>query len=81
MADETIDQIKKMRVIEHVELAVSDLQKYQSSPIVVNTMIQLHDALVLEYNSLYTEEKKPAVEDEGAHPTTNPPEKKPEKKS
>ena len=78
MAEETLDQIKKMRVIEHVELAVSDLQKYQSSPIVVNTMIQLHDALVLEYNSLYIE--KPAVEAEGAHPTTNPPDKKPDKK-
>ena len=77
MAEETIDQIKKMRVIEHEELAVTDLQKFQSNPIVVNTMIQLHDALVLEYNSLYTE--KP-VEAEGAHPTTNPPDKKPDKK-
>jgi hypothetical protein len=78
MAEESLEQIKKMRVIEHVEIAVADLQKFQSSPIVVNTMIQLHDALVLEYNSLYVD--KPAVEAEGAHPTTNPPDKKPSEK-
>jgi len=75
MVEETVDQLKKQRVIEHMEIALADMQKYPSSPIVINTMVQLHDALVIEYNSLYA---PPAVEAEGAHPTVTP--KKGEKK-
>jgi hypothetical protein len=53
MVDESVEQLKKQRVIEHVELALADLQRFQSSPIIINSIVQLHDALVLEYNALY----------------------------
>lgn len=67
MVEESVDQLKKQRAIEHVELAISDLQRFQSNPIIVNSIVTLHDAMVVEYNSLYA--AKP-VEDEKAHPTT-----------
>jgi hypothetical protein len=70
MVEESVEQLKKQRVIEHVELAISDLQRYQTNPIVISTMVQLHDALVGEYNALFI--PKPA-EEESSHPTIHPP--------
>jgi hypothetical protein len=69
MAEEetiTVDQLKKQRVIEHMELIVADLQRFQSSQILINTAIQLHDALVLEYNSLYQPKAEPSAAAEPA---------------
>ena len=53
MPEETVDQLKKMRLIEHMEIAIQDLYRYQSNKIVIVSMEQLHDALVMEYNSIY----------------------------
>jgi len=68
--EESVEQLKKQRVIEHMELAIGDLQRFQSNPIVINTMIQLHDALVGEYNGLFAPKE---AEPESAHPTIHPP--------
>lgn len=51
--EESVDQLKKQRIIEHLELAISDLQKFGSNPLIINSMAQLHDVIVLEYNALY----------------------------
>jgi hypothetical protein len=64
MVDESVDQLKKQRAIEHIELALADLQRYQSSPIIMNSMVQIHDAMVLEYNELYI----PVAEEGGEIP-------------
>ena len=68
MVEETVDQLKKQRIIEHLEFGISDLQKYGSNPLIINSMAMLHDSLVLEYNELYAA-KPIEVEDVKAHPT------------
>lgn len=67
MVEESVDQLKKQRIIEHLEFGISDLQKFGSNPLIINSMAMLHDSLVLEYNELYA--SKPAEEDIKAHPT------------
>jgi len=67
MVEESVDQLKKQRVIEHLEFGISDLQKFGSNPLIITTLAQLHDALVIEYNELYA--ATPVVEAEGVHPT------------
>jgi len=67
MVEESVDQLKKQRIIEHLEFGISDLQKFGSNPLIINSMAMLHDSLVLEYNELYA--AKPVEEDIKAHPT------------
>jgi hypothetical protein len=61
MPEETVEMLQKIRVIEHVEVAITDLRRYGTSSKIVNTIIQLHDALANEYNEKFGEksEEKP----------------------
>jgi len=70
--EETVEQLKKKRVIENLELALVDLQRYQSSPIIINTIAQIHDMFAEEYNAVYAVPESPKVEDEKKRPTIDP---------
>jgi hypothetical protein len=71
MVEESIDQLKKQRVIEHMEFAISDLQKFGTNPLIINTLAVLHDSMVIEYNELYAV-KPDVIEDEKVRPTLIP---------
>jgi hypothetical protein len=80
MAEETVEQLKKMRIIEHMEFGISDLQKFGSNPLIINSLAQLHDSLVIEYNEMYAAPKPVESEDPKAHPTVTAGKKEGEKK-
>jgi hypothetical protein len=71
MVEESVDQLKKQRIIEHLEFGITDLQKFGSNPLIINSIAMLHDSLVIEYNEMYAV-KAVEVEDEKAHPTIAP---------
>lgn len=84
MVEESVDQLKKQRIIEHLEFAITDLQKFGSNPLIINSLAMLHDSMVIEYNETYAT-KPDEKEDEKAHPTVvagkkEGGEKQPEKK-
>ena len=70
MVEESVDQLKKQRIIEHLEFGITDLQKFGSNPLIINSIAMLHDSLVIEYNEMYAVKVEP--EDEKAHPTIAP---------
>lgn len=66
--EETVQQLKDARMIEHLGIALRDLERYNTSPIILQSMIQLQQALINEYNQKYspesTKEKKSENEPE-----------------
>jgi hypothetical protein len=78
MVEESVDQLKKQRIIEHLEFGITDLQKFGSNPLIINSLAMLHDSLVLEYNEIYA--AKPDEEDIKAHPTVVAGKDKPQEK-
>lgn len=79
MVEETVEQLKKQRIIEHLEFGITDLQKFGSNPLIINSLAMLHDSLVLEYNEIYAA-PKPEEEDIKAHPTVVAGKDKPQEK-
>jgi len=69
---ETVESIKKLRAIEHMQVAISELQRYQVSPVIVNSVIAVYESMVSEYNEAYLGQDK--VQE---HATTNPERQKP----
>ena len=58
MATETVEQLKEQRILENMLIAINDLQRGGSSPIVVKALAGLYDSMMEEYNEKYPPEKE-----------------------
>ena len=62
--DETLDQIKEKNIIDLLFVAINDLARYQSSPVVIANTNNILNGLVKEYNEKYPGQKDYTVPEE-----------------
>ena len=55
--DETAEQMKERNVIDLLSVAIQDLVRYQSAPVIINNANSLFEGLVKEYIEKYPDQK------------------------
>lgn len=74
--DQSIEQLQSLRVIEHLDIVIFSVERgMPASPTAIDTVKQLYDVIVREYNEKYAGEVVPGTSlptAEGKPPATSP---------